>query len=120
MMQHLTHYFSGQSKNNKSQGPDKLNIRHLKHMGPLGLAFLMSLFKTALNKNIIPRAWKLANMVPMPKPNKDTDKGTSYRPLSLLSVIADTGEEPSSLHNSKHTMQHGYIRQYSGGATYTK
>ena len=39
-----------QSKNNNSQGPDKLNIRHLKHIGPLGLAFLTSMFKTALNK----------------------------------------------------------------------
>ena len=92
-----------QSKNNNSQGPDKLNIRHLKHIGPLELAFLMSMFKTALNKNLIPHTWKLANIVPIPKPNKDTDKGTSYRPISLLSVIADTGEEPSSLHNSKHT-----------------
>ena len=40
-----------QSKNNNSQGPDKLNIRHLKHIGPLGLAFLTSMFKTTLNKN---------------------------------------------------------------------
>ena len=46
------------------------------------------MFKTALNKNIIPYTWKLANIVPIPKPNKDTDKGTSYRPISLLSVIA--------------------------------
>ena len=79
---------------------------HLKHIGPLGLAFLTSMFKTALNKNIIPHTWKLANIVPIPKPNKDTDKGTSYRPISLLSAIADTGEEPSSLHNSKHTKTH--------------
>ena len=33
-----------QSKNNNSQGPDKLNIRHLKHIGPLALAFLTSMF----------------------------------------------------------------------------
>ena len=91
-----------QSKNNNSLGPDKLNIRHLKHIGPLGLAFLTSMLKTALNTNIIPHIWKLANIVPIPKPNKDIDKGTSYRPISLLSV-ADTGEEPYSLHNSKHT-----------------
>ena len=81
-----------QSKNNNSQGPDKLNIRHLKHIGPLGLAFLTSMFNTALNKNIIPHTWKLANIDHIPKPNKNTDKGTSYRPISLLSVIADTGE----------------------------
>ena len=66
-----------QGKNNNSQGPDKLNIRHLKHIGPLGLAFLTSMFKTALNKNLIPHTWKLANIVPIPKPNKDTNKGTS-------------------------------------------
>ena len=47
-----------QSKNNNSQGPDKLNIRHLKHIGPLGLAFLTSMLKTALNTNIKPHIWK--------------------------------------------------------------
>ena len=82
-----------QSKNSNSQGPDKLNIRPLKHIGPLGLAFLTSMFKTALNKNIIPHTWRLANIVPIPKPNKDTDKGTSYRPISLLSVIAEALEK---------------------------
>ena len=108
-----------QSKNNNSQGPDKLNIRHLKHIGPLGLAFLTSMFKTALNKNIIPHTRKLANIVPIPKPNKKTDKGILYMSISFLLVIADTGEEPSSLHNSKHTnqpMQHGY----SDDTTHTK
>ena len=33
---------------------------------------------------------EIGNIVPIPKPNKDTDKGTSYRPVSLLSVIAKT------------------------------
>ena len=51
------------------------------------------MLKTALNNNIIPHTWKLANIVPIPKPNKDIDKGTSYRPISLLSVIAKTLEK---------------------------
>ena len=106
-----------QSKNNNSQGPDKLNIRHLKHIGPLGLVFLTSMFKTALNKNIIPHTWKLANIVPIPKPNKDTDKGTSYRPISLLSVIAKTLEKsllPYITANIPNTpMQHRYKTQHS-------
>ena len=42
---------------------------------------------------------KLANIVPISKPNKDTDKGTPYRP----SNCKHTGEEPSSLHSSKYT-----------------
>ena len=86
-------------------------------VGPLGLAFLTSMFKTALNKNIIPHTWKLANIVPIPKPNKDTDKGTSYRPISLLSVIAKTLEKsllPYITANIPNTpMQHGYKTQHS-------
>ena len=82
-----------QSKNNNSQGHDKLNIRHLKHIGPLGLAFLTSMLKTAMNTNIIQHIWKLANIVPILKPYKDIDKGTSHRSISLLSVIAKTLEK---------------------------
>ena len=104
-------------KNNNSQGPDKLNIRHLKHIGTLGLAFLTSMFKTDHNKNIIPHTWKLVSIVPIPKPNKDTDKGTSYRPISLLSVIAKTLEKsllPYITANIPNTpMQHGYKTQHS-------
>ena len=103
-----------QSKNTNSQGPDKLNIRHLKHIGPLGLAFLTSMFKTALNKNIIPHTWKLANIVPIPKPNKDTHKGTSYRPISLLSVIAKTLEKSLLPYITANTpMQHIYTSDLS-------
>ena len=86
-------------------------------MGPLGLAFLTSMFKTALNKNIIPHTWKLANIVPISKPNEDTDKGTSYRPISHLSVIAKTLEKsllPYITANIPNTpMQHGYKTQHS-------
>ena len=75
------------------------------------------MFKTALNKNIIPHIWKLANIVPIPKPNKDTNKGTSYRPISLLSVIAKTLEKsllPYITANIPNTpMQHGYKTQHS-------
>ena len=98
-----------QSKNNTSQGPGKLNIRHLKHIGPLGLAFLTSMLKTALNTNIIPYIWKLDSIVPIPKPNKDIDKGTSYRPISLLSVISKTLEKSLLPYRPANIpTQHGY------------
>ena len=75
------------------------------------------MFKAALNKNIIPHTWKLANIVPIPKPNKDTDKGTSYRPISPLSVIAKTLEKsllPYITANMPGTpMQHGCKTQHS-------
>ena len=102
-----------QNKNNNSQGPDKLNIRHLKHISPLEPAFLRSMFETALNNNIIPHIWKLTNIVPISKSNIDID--TSYRPISLLLVIAlEKSLLPYITANIPNTpTQHGYKTQHS-------
>ena len=68
-----------------------------------------------MNHRIIIR--KLYDFVPIPKPNKDTWKGTSYRPTSLLPVIAKTLEKsilPYITANIPNTpMQHGYKTQHS-------
>ena len=54
--------------------------------------------------------------VDIPKPNKDINKGTSYRPISLLSVIAKTLENillPYITTNIPNTsMQHRYKTQH--------
>ena len=66
---------------------------------------------------MIPHIWNLANIVPIPKPNKVIDKVTSYRPISLLSVIAKTLEKsflPYITANIPNTpTQHGYKTQHS-------
>ena len=46
------------------------------------------MYNISLNNNIIPHTRKLANIIPIPKLNKDMNIDTSYRPISLLSVIA--------------------------------
>ena len=65
----------------------------------------------------------MANIVPIPKPNKETDKGTSYRPISILSVIAKTLEKsllPYITANIPNTpLQHGYKTQHSVTALHT-
>ena len=57
------------------------------------------------------------HIVPIPKPNKDMDNSTSYRPISLLSVIAKTLEKsllPYITVNIPNTpTQHGYKTQHS-------
>ena len=66
------------------------------------------MLKTAHNTNIIPHIWKLANIVPNPKPNKDIDNDTSYMPISLLSVIAKTLEKSLLTYITANTpTQHG-------------
>ena len=72
-----------------------------------------------LNKEITS---DMANIVPIPKPNKDTNIQAHIPPLSNCK---DTGEEPSSLHNSKHAKHTHAARVqnttlYSDGTTHTK
>jgi hypothetical protein len=43
-----------QTKNNNSTGPDKINIKHLKHLGPLAVSYLTTILNLALNNNTIP------------------------------------------------------------------
>ena len=61
--------------------------------------------------------WKLTNIIPIPKPNKYTNMGTSYRPISLLSVVAKTLAKcllPYITANIRQTpTQHGYKAQHS-------
>ena len=49
---------------------------------------------------------------PHPKIQQRHRQGISYRPMSLLSVIADTGEEPSSYINANTPTPHGYKTQH--------
>src|SRR6478609_4615845 len=55
------------TKNNNSTGLDNVNIRHLKHLGPLATTYLTEIFNLSLNQNIIPQIWKLAKIIPIPK-----------------------------------------------------
>ena len=61
--------------------------------------------------------WKLPNIIPIHKPNKDTNMGTSYTPISLLSVVAKTLEKCllpyiTAIITQTPT-QHGYNAQHS-------
>ena len=60
---------------------------------------------------------KLANIVPIPKPNRYIDKGTSYMPMSLISVFAKTLDKsllPYITANIPNPpTQHGYKTQHS-------
>ena len=105
------------SKNNNSTGPDNINIKHLKHIDKNGLKYLTNIYNAALNDNKIPHVWKLANIIPIPKPNKNINIGTSYRPISLLSVIAKILENvilPYITQNIPNiTTQHGFKTKHS-------
>ena len=74
------------------------------------------MFKTAINNNIIPHIWNLANIVPIANPQKHRQLHLIHDYTPPPSNYKDTREGPSSLHNSNHTntpTQHVYKTQHS-------
>jgi hypothetical protein len=59
-----------QAKNKKSLGPDGVATIHLKHLGEKAITMLTKIFNRMLNGNIIPKSWKVARIVAIPKPGK--------------------------------------------------
>ena len=76
------------TKSSKACGPDGLSAIMLKHLGEKAIDFLTSLLNASIASSVIPDIWKVARIVPLPKPGKPAGEGSSYRPISLLSPVA--------------------------------
>jgi reverse transcriptase-like protein/retrotransposon-encoded endonuclease len=105
------------SKTNNSTGPDNINIQHLKHLGINAIIYLTKIYNLAIQTNTLPHIWKLAKIIPIPKPHKDLGDSLSYRPISLLSPIVKTLEKvilpeiTQNITNIQH--QHGFKTKHS-------
>jgi hypothetical protein len=80
------------AKNSKALGPDGISTLMLKHLGPQAINYLTTIYNNSVNKSIIPTMWKTGRIIPLLKPGKPADQGSSYRPISLLSPVAKTLE----------------------------
>ena len=94
-----------------------LSIFHLKNLGPLTTEHLTALYNDSLKSFRLPSIWKTSLVIPIPKPDKDSSQGTSYRPISLLCPAAKVLEElilPSiNEFLSPAKDQHGFRPRYS-------
>ncbi|XP_043212000.1 uncharacterized protein LOC122376264 [Amphibalanus amphitrite] len=77
-----------QAQLQKSPGPDDLCNEHVKHLGPRARLALLSLINASWQTGVVPREWRRAVIVPIPKSGKDPRKIGSYRPIALTSHIA--------------------------------
>ena len=71
---------------NKAQGPDGIPARLLKETARQIAPSLTVLFNKSLRTGVLPRDWKLANVVPVHK-KENKEQVENYRPISLLSLI---------------------------------
>jgi len=67
-------------------GYDNMHLEFLKHLGPKGLTWMAKFFTRIARERKMPKVWRRANVKALPKPGKDPQISSSYRPVSLLSV----------------------------------
>ena len=53
---------------------------------------LLEIFNNIWKTGNIPKSWKEATVIPIPKPDKDHTDPTNYRPIALTSCICKTME----------------------------
>jgi hypothetical protein len=105
------------SKNSKALGPDDISPIMLKHLGPKGIRFLTEIYNNCVNTSTIPSLWKTGRIIPLLKPGKPADEGTSFRPISLLSPPAKILEKVllpeinKAVNLARH--QHGFRKGHS-------
>lgn len=79
--------------NNKAPGTDNIDNKLLKNLPKKGLIQLHYIINGILKLQHWPLQWKVAQVVPIPKPGKDPATHTNYRPISLLSSISKVAEK---------------------------
>ena len=71
----------------KSSGPDGISARMLKATATSIASSLCRLFNLSVTTGHFPAAWKISNVVPIPK-DGDKSAPNNYRPISLLPIVS--------------------------------
>ena len=77
----------------KAAGPDRISALMLKETASVIAPSLSKLFNRSLSQGCFPACWKLANVIPVPKPGSLNSSPSGYRPISLLSIISKVLEK---------------------------
>ena len=73
-------------------GPDDIHYQMLKHLPETALDTLLHIFNGIRTTGVFPESWRLATIIPIPKPGKDHAEPTNYRPIALTSFLSKTLE----------------------------
>ena len=74
------------NKPGKALGPDSICPELIIHAGTALKSWLRGFLSSCLHQLNIPKVWRRALVVAIPKPNKPVEDPKSYRPISLLCV----------------------------------
>ena len=81
-----------QKSHNTTIGPDDIHYEFLRHLPPKSLNYLLSAFNEIWRNGTFPKSWKMAIIIPIPKPGKNNLYASNYRPIALTSCLCKTME----------------------------
>ena len=81
-----------QKSHDTATGPDEVHYQMLKHLPENALSTLLHIFNDIWITGVFPDSWRLATVIPIPKPGKDHADPTNYRPIALTSCLCKTLE----------------------------
>ena len=64
----------------------------IKHLGPVARSALLRLLNASWEQAEVPREWRAATIIPIPKSGKDKRHISSYRPIALTSHVGKLAE----------------------------
>lgn len=77
----------------KAPGYDLITGQVLKELPDLALLKLQYIINACFKIKYVPRHWKIAEVIVIPKPGKPPTEVTSYRPISLLPIMSKVFEK---------------------------
>ncbi|KAK4327289.1 hypothetical protein Pmani_002230 [Petrolisthes manimaculis] len=78
---------------NTSPGPDNIPYAMLRHLGEEAILFLFALYNRIWVEGVFPSGWRVATILPFPKPCKDSSVALNYRPIALTSCLCKLFEK---------------------------
>lgn len=75
-------------KNSKAPGLDGIQNSLIKKLPDTAIEALAKIFNACFKLNYFPKEFRIAKIIPIPKPGKDHSQAGNYRPISLLSSIS--------------------------------
>jgi len=74
--------------NSKSPGPDDIPYSFIKNLPSQGQNQLLQLYNLIWEKGFYPDSWRIATIIPIPKPDKNRFNLSNYRHISLISTLS--------------------------------
>ena len=73
-----------------SPGPDEVSNMMLKAIPEIAVSYILKIFNLVWDECYFHEKWRIATIIPVPKPGKDHSNPSNYRPISLTSCLCKT------------------------------